>query len=182
MTVSGSVDKIRRLMPSDQLRSINPLRLARAKERIEGNVQLASLPRINPLLLDNRGKLKYCLNFDYDEAGVCIIESQIETRLILECQRCFKAVDIEISNRSLLGVVHNKDESDALPSEYEPLQLEDDTATIEELIEDELLLSIPLSALHSEINCAGTAELNPVNAEAKRQPFADLAELIKNKD
>jgi DUF177 domain-containing protein len=169
-------------MPSDQSRSINPLRLAKAKERITGKIQLDSLARLKGLLLDNKGELNYSLGFDYDESGVCIVESTIETQLILKCQRCFKPVDIEIHKSSLLGVVRDKDEFDSLPSEYEPLELDDEIVTVEELIEDELLLSIPLSALHPEHDCSGTNKLDRVNAEAKRQPFAGLATLMKNKD
>ena len=75
------------------------------------------------------------------------------------------------------------DEIDALAKEYEPVQLDEEgVITVEELVEEELLLSIPLSALHPKDNCAGTNDLDRINAEAKRQPFADLASLIKDKD
>ena len=72
---------------------------------------------------------------------------------------------------------------EALAKEYEPLELNDDgVTTVEELIEEELLLSIPLSVLHPLDKCAGTNDLDRINAEAKVQPFAVLAALIKGKD
>lgn len=170
-------------MPSDLSQSINPLRLAKARERIVGEIQLNSLARLKGILLDDKGKLEYSLAFEFDAADVCIIECDIETQLILECQRCFKPVEIEIRKNSLLGVVDEGDEIDALAKEYEPVQLDEEgVITVEELIEEELLLSIPLSALHPEDNCAGTNDLDRINAEAKRQPFAGLASLIKDKD
>jgi DUF177 domain-containing protein len=169
-------------MPSDQSRSINPLRLAKARERIVGKIQLDSLVRLKDILLENTGELQYSLSFDFDESGICIVESMIDTQLILECQRCFKPVDIEIHKSSLLGVVNNKDEFDALAKEYEPLQLDEEIVTVEELVEDELLLSIPLSPLHSEDKCSGTNDLNRINADAKPQTFAVLAALKKKKD
>lgn len=169
-------------MPTDQSRSINPLRLAKAKERIVGNVQLASLARLKGILLENKGKLKYSLSFDYDESGVCVVESSIEARLILQCQRCFEPVEVEIQKSSLLGVVNDEDEFDSLAREYEPLQLDDDVITVEELVEDELLLSIPLSALHPVDKCTGIEDLERINAEAKLNPFSGLAALIKDKD
>ncbi|GJM06225.1 MAG: hypothetical protein DHS20C09_22210 [marine bacterium B5-7] len=170
-------------MPPDLSQSINPLRLAKARERIAGKIKLASLARLKGILLDDKGVLNYSLAFDFDDAGVCVIESSIDTQLILECQRCFKPVEIDIRKNSLLGVVDEGDESDALAMEYEPLELnEDSETTIEALIEDELLLSIPLSTLHPVDKCAGTNDLERINAEAKPQPFAGLAALIKNKD
>ena len=169
-------------MPSDQSQSINPLRLAKARERIVGKIQLDSLGRLKGVLLENKGELEYSLTFDFDESSTCIVESKIDTQLILECQRCFKPVVIEIHKCSLLGVVNNKDEFEALAKEYEPLQMDEDVISIETLVEDELLLSIPISPLHLENDCSGTKELDRINADAKPQPFAVLAALKKGKD
>ncbi len=170
-------------MPTDQSRSINPLRLAKAKERIVGSLQLASLARLKGLLLENKGELKYSLTFDYDEAGVCVVGSSIESQLILQCQRCFEPVEVEIKKSSLLGVVNDDEDAfDSLTREYEPLQLNDSIITVEELVEDELLLSIPLSALHPLDQCTAIEDLERINAEAKLNPFSGLAALIKDKD
>ena len=169
-------------MPADPSQSINPLRLAKARERLEGELGLNTLSRLEELLVDKKGGLKYELSFDVDEAGVCIVVCRIETQVILECQRCFKAVSIDIDKSSILGVVSSKEELDALTDEYEPLQLECDTVSVKQLVEDELLLSIPLSAMHADVACAGTNETGPINSQSKLQPFAGLAELMKKKD
>ena len=166
-------------MPSDPSQSINPLRLAKSRERIKGSLQLDSLKRLKGVLLENTGKLEYSLSFDFDESGTCVVESVIDSQLILECQRCLKPVVIEIHKVSLLGVIKDKDEIDSLAKEYEPLQLNEENISVEELLEDELLLSIPLSPLHAENECSGKEILDQVNADAKPQPFAVLAALKK---
>jgi DUF177 domain-containing protein len=164
-------------MPSDPSQSINPLRLAKSRERIKGSLQLDSLERLKGVLLENTGQLEYSLSFDFDESGTCVIESVIDSQLILECQRCLKPVVIEIHKASLLGAIKDKDEIDSLAKEYEPLQLDEENIAVEELLEDELLLSIPLSPLHAENECSGKEMLDQVNADAKPQPFAVLAAL-----
>lgn len=179
MTGQGTADKIRRLMSSDPSQSINPLRLAKSRERIEGSLQLDSFERLKGDLLENTGELKFSLSFDFDESGVCSIESNIDTQITLECQRCFKPVLININKKSLLGVVDSKDEIDNLAKEYEPLQMNEETVSLKQLIEDELLLSIPLSALHAENECAGKTVLDKINEAAKPKPFAALAALKK---
>lgn len=179
MTVSGSIDKIRRLMPSDLSQSINPLRLAKSRERIEGSLQIDSFDRLQDVLLENEGELKYSLSFDFDESGTCVIECIIDARLIFECQRCFKPVAINIHTSSLLGVANDKNEFEALAKEYEPLQLDEESISIKELIEDELLLAIPIAPLHAEDECSAKAVLDQINADAKPQPFAALAALKK---
>jgi uncharacterized protein len=179
LTAQGTADKIRRLMSSDPSQSINPLRLAKSRERIEGSLQLDSFERLKGDLLENTGELKFSLSFDFDESGVCSIESNIDTQITLECQRCFKPVLININKKSLLGVVDSKDEIDNLAKEYEPLQMNEETVSLKQLIEDELLLSIPLSALHAENECAGKTVLDKINEAAKPKPFAALAALKK---
>ena len=166
-------------MSSDPSQSINPLRLAKSRERIEGSLQLDSFERLKGDLLENTGELKFSLSFDFDESGVCSIESNIDTQITLECQRCFKPVLININKKSLLGVVDSKDEIDNLAKEYEPLQMNEETVSLKQLIEDELLLSIPLSALHAENECAGKTVLDKINEAAKPKPFAALAALKK---
>jgi uncharacterized metal-binding protein YceD (DUF177 family) len=76
----------------------------------------------------------------------------------------------------------DEDAFDSLAREYEPLQLNDSLITVEELVEDELLLSIPLSALHPLDQCTAIEDLERINAEAKLNPFSGLAALIKDKD
>ena len=179
MTALGSVDKIRRLMPSDPSQSINPLRLAKSRERIEGSLQLDSFERLKGDLLENTGELRFSLLFNFDESGQCVIESEIDAQLTLECQRCLKPVVIKIEKKSLLGLVKDKDEIDNLAKEYEPLQIDEETVSVKQLIEDELLLSIPLSPLHAENECAGKSVLDQINEDAKPKPFAALAALKK---
>lgn len=166
-------------MLSDPSQSINPLRLAKSRERIEGSLQLDSFERLKSDLLENTGKLSFNLSFDFDESGVCVIESVIDTEIILECQRCLKPVLININKKSLLAVVESKDEIDSLAKEYEPLQMSEETVSVKQLIEDELLLCIPLSALHAENECAGKTVLDKINEDAKPKPFAALAALKK---
>jgi DUF177 domain-containing protein len=166
-------------MASDLSQPINPVRLAKSRERIEGSLQLDSFERLKDVLLENEGELKYSLSFDFDESGTCVIECIIDTQLMFECQRCFKPVKIDIHSDSLLGVANDKDEFEALAKEYEPLQLNEETISAEELIEDELLLSIPLSPLHAENECSGKEILDQINADAKPKPFAALAALKK---
>jgi DUF177 domain-containing protein len=179
LTALGSVDKIRRLMPSDPSQSINPLRLAKSEERIEGSLLLDSFVRLKDALLDNKGELKYSLSFSFDESGACVIECIIDTQLIFECQRCFKPVKIDVHSDSLLGIANDKDEFEALAKEYEPLQLHDEAISVQELIEDELLLAIPISPLHEENDCSGKEILDEINANSKINPFAALAALKK---
>ena len=182
MTAYGTVAKIRRLMPADPSRSINPLRLATAGESIEGSLRLDSMERLKGLLLDYDGDLKYSLSFAFDESGLCVVDSKISASVMMECQRCLQPFVIDIQKTNLLGIVKNKDEMESLAATYEPLLLEEDVMPVDELIEDELILAIPLSPLHPVEMCSGQKELDRINADAKPNPFAVLASLKRDKE
>lgn len=167
-------------MPSDLSQPIDLLHLAKSKKRIEGSMPLDSFERVKDVLMKNTDKLHYSLSFGFDESRTCVVETTIATSLVLECQRCLGPVTIEVHKSSLLGLIRDKDEADALDKAYEPLELGEDTISVMELIEDELLLAIPLSPLHDENECSGKEVLDQINEDAKPRPFAALAALKKN--
>ena len=182
LTLSRTADKIRRLMPTDLSQSLNPLRLAKAGERLEGDIQLDSMERITDMLLEHKGLLHYCLAFGVDDSGIHFIESEIRAQLLMKCQRCLESVTIDIDKQTMLGIVKNKEEAESLATKYEPFFLDDGEFNLKEFVEDELLLAIPFSPLHSEEQCSGTMELDRINAESKINPFAALASLKKDKN
>ena len=169
-------------MPTDPSQSLNPLRLAKAGERLEGDIQLDSMERIADMLLDNKGLLHYCLVFGIDDSGTNYVESEISTQLRMKCQRCLEPVTVDIHKQTLLGIVGSKTEAEALAVEFEPLVLEDGVFKIKDLVEDELLLAIPFSPSHPREQCNGTTELDRLNAETTVKPFASLASLKKDKN
>ncbi len=168
-------------MPTDTLQSLNPLRLAKAGEHLEGDIPLESMERVASMLLNNKGFVHYQLVFGIDDSGLSIIESTIKVRLNMRCQRCLEPVDIDIEKQTLLGIVKTREESESLAEGYEPFFLEDDIFSLKDLVEDELLLSIPFSPSHPQEQCSGTKELDRINADSKVNPFAALASLKKDK-
>ena len=174
MTVKGCMAKIRGLMQLEQLQTINPLLLAKNSEQIKGS-------RLEDILLDNRGQVQYSLSFDFDASGICLIKSDIDTAVLLQCQRCLKSVIIEIQKNSVLGVYKDSDEFKKLEDNYEPFQLDEEFILVEKLIEDELLLAIPLVPLHSNKKCIGEDVLKAFNVNNKMNSFSALAKLKNSK-
>ena len=181
MTVKGCMAKIRGLMQLEQLQTINPLLLAKNSEQIKGSLSLDSLARLEDILLDNRGQVQYSLSFDFDASGICLIKSDIDTAVLLQCQRCLKSVIIEIQKNSVLGVYKDSDEFKKLEDNYEPFQLDEEFILVEKLIEDELLLAIPLVPLHSNKKCIGEDVLKAFNVNNKMNSFSALAKLKDSK-
>ena len=181
MTVKRRIAKIRRLMLPEQPQSIDPLHLAKNKEHIEGFLSLDSLGRLEGVLLDNEGQVQYSLSFDFDAAGICLIESKIGAKLSVKCQRCLDPMGIEIKKSSILGVYRNFDEFKKLKNDYEPFQLDEELIVVKTLVEEEVVLAIPLAPMHADKNCVKGMAAKALKKTKKRNPFSILKKLKNDK-
>ena len=181
MTVKRCIAKIRRLMLPEQPQSIDPLHLAKNKEQIEGFLSLDSLGRLEEILLDNGGQVQYSLSFDFDASGICLIESKIGAKLSVKCQRCLDPMGIEIKKSSILGVYRNFDEFKKLKNDYEPFQLDEELIVVKTLVEEEVVLAIPLAPMHADKNCMNGMAAKALKKTKKRNPFSILKKLKNDK-
>ncbi len=178
LTLQGSADKIRALMSVDLSQTLDPLRLARSEEHLQGEIELSRMTRVRDLLQSDEGNVSFILAFDNDEAGNCRIRVEIETRLAMKCQRCLQPMQVDVVRQSVLGVVEDKTAIANLPNDYEPVILaENENMTVINIVEDELLLAIPISPLHAPADCGASKQLEQLSTEAKVNPFAALASL-----
>ena len=167
-------------MLPEQPQLINPLRLAKNKERIDGFLNHDILVRLNAILLDNGGQVKYSLCFDFDPSGICRITTSIDTEILLNCQRCLEPVNTQIRKCSTLGLYRNLEEFNKLENDYEPLQLHEELISLELLVEEEILLAIPLAPTHGNKSCIKSQAAMKTNLN-KENPFSALKKLKDGK-
>lgn len=155
--------------------------MAAARRRFEGRVPLSALARLQGLLADDEGEASYVLQFDHDQLQGPCVELQIQAALPLVCQRSLErfALPVEITQR--LGLIRDEQDEAALPPGCEALLVpEDGQLRPLDLVEDELVLAVPLVPTAPESDAvqrdwpAGEEELQ------KASPFAALAGLKKN--
>ena len=152
---------------------------------LEGSVTLASLDRVVKVLAEDSGEALYRLEFGVSEEGISIIEGSLRATARLQCQRCMEAMDYPLSSTFLLGVVLDDEQARMLPKRMEPLLLVEEWVDTQAIIEDELLLCLPIVAYHPPEVCNRTvgyhsAEVHAeVAEEQKKNPFEALAALKK---
>ena len=80
----------------------------------------------------------------------CKVSGQVE----VECQRCLKPVAVRIDSARLLYMASGEEEAERLESVLDDESLEvivvDRTLDLATLVEDEVLLSLPLVSVHDE--------------------------------
>ncbi len=165
---------------------VNPWRLAEQGETVNGQYALDSFPRLASVLDCAQGGVSFELRFRRDRQKRVLLETSVEATLVLQCQRCLGSMEHAVETEGTLALVQGLMEAEQLPGELDPLLLqENELLLIHELIEDELLLSIPASPRHDE-DCgspgftvsASANELKP----PKDNPFAMLASLKTGKN
>lgn len=145
---------------------------------LRGELALGELPRLRPLLMESQGVVRFGFDFERDSEGRGIVRGTLETVLRLQCQRCLRVMDHPVSATLAMAAVAGLDEVDRLPEGYDPLLLDDRQVRPRDLIEEELLLALPLIPRHASPDCldAGRLGNGRGDGEALGGPFAALAD------
>lgn len=168
---------------SDQLPdTIKPQSLFDTGESVSGWTPLANLDRLAALLVNNIGDVETQLDFAKDAQGLRTIRGSIKAELPLQCQRCLQAVLYPVNIKLSLAMVINAEQSERLPQAYDPLLFVTSMLSLSALIEDELILALPLVAKHVDEAChmtngASNSQVTVVEVAEKAHPFAALAQI-----
>lgn len=163
---------------------VDPYHLANNGESLEGTMDIRGMDRLQPLLQEQGAPIRVSLVFSLDDRRIPVISGRVRAQLPLLCQRCLETMIRDVDAEFSLAVVKSPAQAERLPANLEPLLLEDGNLSLRTLIEDELLLALPLVARHDPRECHVGAELEadagaPVEEE-KKNPFAVLESLKKN--
>ncbi|MCC6441215.1 MAG: DUF177 domain-containing protein [Rhodanobacteraceae bacterium] len=159
---------------------VDPWRMAQARRGFAGSIALKQLPRLAGMLASTDGELNYRVDFGRDESGVTCLDVHADADLVLTCQRTLQAFVLPVSIDQRLGLIRDEAQESALPEGYEPLLVADGKASIRDVIEDEMILALPLVALSpgAPLEQVALGE-SKVGSEVSASPFAVLGSLGK---
>lgn len=181
LTAGGAILSIQRLMSANVPETLDAWRMVVARRRFDGQVSLAELTRLQGLVADTDGECVYSLEFGRDDVlRVSYVELTIDTALPLTCQRSMQRFLLPVKVTQRLGLIRDEDEESSLPEEYEALLVpEDGQLRPLDLVEDELVLAVPVVPLSPDGE-AVDQDWAPSEEETKKaNPFAALAALKK---
>lgn len=148
----------------------------------EGDIALAEMKRLGEMLYAgedaaNTDRIEVSFEFSRNELELAMLSGQLETGLALQCQRCLQAIDtpVRLEFRLLIDASDDLVEASGLDSVYS----DDGFIDIVEVVEDELILALPLVALHEDESCHQhwqAAEVDSAEA-VKENPFSVLKQL-----
>lgn len=166
--------------------SVDAWRMVTARRSFQGSLPIAAMSRLCEMLADDAGTATYTLDFGRDEFGTAYVDVKVHAPLWLVCQRTLEPFVWPVSIDTRLGLIKSEREESALPPEVEPLLVgDDDKVRPADVLEDELLLALPLVPVNPDSTLPEEVTLPPEDEppapERSDNPFAVLREL-KNTD
>jgi len=157
---------------------VDASRMVQARRSFQGTLPLASLARLRGSLAANDGVAEYDLEFGRDELGVAYLALRVDAELALVCQRTLEVYRQPVHVEQRLGLIGHESDEAALPPGYEALLIVDGQVHPAEVIEDELILALPVVPLKpgAPLDWNDGSEPDPVDEEPTN-PFAVLAKL-----
>jgi len=174
-------------------KSVDPNRLAEQSATLEGVIPFRGLSRFSAALprFPEAGECRVRLSFFRDSERRRVVSGELSAPVVLECQRCMTDMQTMLESRFDLGLVVSDDQARQLPKALEPFLVEDVSADLWAMVEDELLLVLPPFPLHERKDCPARENLEalepsgaPDTPEAKKEdesPFSVLAGLKTTK-
>ena len=173
---------------------VNHRKLADRREVIEGSLPTRQLRRFGGLLADSSGDVSLRLAFSRQEDGRVGVTGQMETLVALECQLCLQPVMTKLSSDLSLTIVTSEAELEQLDKGQDGIIHTDRLIPLAALVEDELLLALPMVSRHGDGECpdsdrdsgsfsghaltGGVAAKQEEEAARTWRPFSGLAEAI----
>ena len=160
---------------------IEPFKWADRGAEVDVTVPLKSFTRLLDGALSDEGAVTVRCDFARDAQGVAWLSGTATTSVSLTCQRCLEAVRVELDAEFRLALVGDEAEADTLPDDEDYLVV-GDNLVLQDVVEDELILTLPLAPTHDDCEMAYVPDAAASASEDKREnPFQVLA-AIKAQD
>jgi uncharacterized protein len=156
-----------------KLLDIGPLADGRAE--VDFSIPLKEFPRVLPLLAATDGAASGSVQFSR-EGRIAVAEVKVAAEVMLLCQRCLSPLKWPVKSAGRAALVASAAEAERVPEPLETVLAAECRISLRDLVEEELLLALPLVPRHEDSECAGASA--GTHSETHR-PFGQLSELFK---
>jgi len=142
--------------------AIDSLEFARNSGTLRGKIAVADLARLQDAPHSREGTLEYTIRGGMDGLGRPALHCEVQGDLQLTCQRCLEGYTYPLAVRTDLVLM--QDEAALAESDNEAdtdAILADPRMDVLALVEDEVLLALPISPMHPSGECADKTVSGP---------------------
>lgn len=156
---------------------VDSLGFALNHDTLSGIAEVAEFSRLADVLHSSTGALEYTLSGGVNQYGKPVLHCRVKGRLQLQCQRCLEGMEYPLDTQSELVLARDEAELLQLDEQEEEAAdaiLADTKLNVLALVEDEVLLDLPVAPRHP----AGTCQVKASDYDSQESsPFAALAKL-----
>ncbi len=156
-------------------------KLVARQGRMSGTVPVARLERVCAGCLSAEGEVHVELGGAVEDDGYRVVRGKVRTELVLQCQRCLGPVRVPLEQAFAWALLWTDTEAEQLPKRYDPVVADEGDLDLWEAVADEVLLALPIVALHEDGACRPVAADGSPDEKADtaptRNPFAVLEKL-----
>lgn len=170
---------------------VNPNKAAEGNRNFRGTIPLTRMERLIPMLADvsseqHEKDVAFSAEFRRDELGLTVVRLRVQASLPLVCQASLEVYRQAVDREIVLAVLDAEQPATDVPDAYDITTLEDGRLNFMELVQDELILSVPQVPrkpdLEAVVFSTDPNEERTRDKEKKNRPFAALEGLLKTKD
>lgn len=161
--------------------SINSLEFARKSSEIHDTIAVFDFPRLKELVFSAEDELRFSLVGSVNANGEPELRLRVAGDLHLVCQRCLGSLAYPLEAEARFILVPGEEDLPEPEDERDDVEymVADPQLDLVALVEDEVLLSLPLSPVHEDAGC--NRALSSAQ-EQKESPFKVLQGLKLNKE
>ena len=159
---------------------------ARNNRRWRGKLPIASFDRLVREISTDTEFVNVELAFSHDEKNYIRMQGQALVTAEVACHRCSESVATTIRADIDARIVRSEEIAQDLAQEADVIVAADNPVSITDLIEDDLIMSIPWRVCERQEDCPNlsesvVAETQDDNVDDSTQkPFANLRQLLKD--
>jgi len=166
---------------SSKTLNVEPLADEQADLRL--SIALAEFPRVQPRLGGTEGTISGRVRFRRD-GGYAVAAVEVSGAVPLVCQRCLELMSWPIDGSALVALIPAQSQADEVPEHLEPMWAPGGRISLRDLLEEELLLCLPIVPLHADASACAPAALPAggqpgLGGSSVQRPFERLGELLK---
>ncbi len=168
---------------------VDPFRLVEQGRLLDGRIPVSDFPRLKTMVYqtgeEDESVVAVHLEFTRTTTGLPVISGEINADLLMLCQRCLNAKTEKLKSQFNVVLVISDEQADRLQEGFDTWFVEDQKIFLQDFIEDEILLALPLSITHDVCQpdrelieaLPESADNDEQNELQKDNPFAVLKNL-----
>ena len=154
-------------------KKINFYNFAKKEAMLNGDYLISDLSRLCEIANNENDNVEVDLAFHLENGKTPCVEGIIKLKLVLDCQRCLDNLEMDLRVTFGIAFTRNESQTDSLDDKFEIYLIGEEELDIENLITDEILLSIPMAPSH-DFDCGLKTDKGDIVEEVREHPFDAL--------